>query len=143
MRRIMSGVVVVCGDTIGAANEVLRRNPYTSSVQDRRASIGRLTPYPTSAPFQGGSLRSRGPIWPVISSRCLSAASLRFLGHHVLLESWSARAGGLLTDRTALVARPDHMRVSTFRTSERQWKEGALYTPGSRCPRSEVTEFLP
>jgi len=25
----MSGVVVVCGDTIGAANEVLRRNPFT------------------------------------------------------------------------------------------------------------------
>jgi hypothetical protein len=74
-----------------------------------------LIPCPTSAPFQ---VRHH-PICPVMTSWRLSAGSLCFLRHLVLLGICASLAVGLLTERAnALIPLSDPMRISTFRAGE-------------------------
>ena len=93
-----------------------------------------LVPCPTSAPFRGGYARSRGPICPVMSSRCLSAGSLCLLGHLVLLGSCSSLAVGRLACRVR--SRPHDQTPTGFPRSASLSTAGvgAPYTPGPGVP---------
>ena len=88
------------------------------------ALFGSVT-WSTSAPFRDGPVK--GPIQPVMSSRCLSAAGLRFLDHPLPTGASDLSC----EDRTDQV-RPQwgshvpHDQASTG--------VGAFYTPGAWCP---------
>src|SRR5712691_6535159 len=89
------------------------------------SSFGWLT-WPTSAPFRVGY----HPIWRVMDSPCLSAASLRFLGHPLPSGEFRRRCRrptGVST--TAGLHRGYH--VARVRDAA---GVGAAFTPGLGCP---------
>lgn len=89
-------------------------------------------PVPRQQDFALGISTGWSPIRPVMDSRCLSAAGIRFLELPQPAAGLGLPCGRLTGGVVTLI--PDNNGVTTFTYLEMRSGSDALYTPGSWCP---------